>query len=212
MTALPAGTVGAAYSTSLSTTDHRPGTWTVSDGTLPAGLTLTGATIAGTPTTADGWGGFTVALTDVAGATTTATFSLNIRASPIIATGGELATGMVGEHYGVVLATSDRRPGTWTVSDGTLPAGLTVDWSDLSGTPTIAGTFSFTLNFTDTAGATATVAATITIKPFASILPGAPALAVNWATAVPPTAPRRSRCRGSPGSPPSPAVAPPATR
>jgi Fibronectin type III domain len=49
-TALPAATVGKSYTAQLTTADHRPGTWKVTTGGLPAGLALSGYTITGTPT------------------------------------------------------------------------------------------------------------------------------------------------------------------
>lgn len=54
---------------------------------------------------------------------------------------------------------------TWTVISGSLPAGLTIGSSTgiISGTPTTAGTSSFTVQVTDGAGQTATQALSVTI-------------------------------------------------
>jgi len=51
-TRLPMATYGQPYSTELTTADHRHGTWSIvaGSGSLPAGLTLDGYTISGTPT------------------------------------------------------------------------------------------------------------------------------------------------------------------
>jgi len=49
-TTLPNATLGQPYTTTLTTADNRNGTWSITTGTLPAGLTLTGNTITGTPT------------------------------------------------------------------------------------------------------------------------------------------------------------------
>ena len=56
-------------------------------------------------------------------------------------------------------------PFTWSVSAGTLPPGLTLAPSTgaITGTPTGAGTFNFTLRVVDSTGLTATQAQTITI-------------------------------------------------
>lgn len=51
---MPTATVGAAYSQTLTATGTAPITWTVA-GALPAGLSRSGATISGTPTTAGTW-------------------------------------------------------------------------------------------------------------------------------------------------------------
>ncbi|WP_159431257.1 S-layer homology domain-containing protein [Thermophilibacter mediterraneus] len=52
---LPGGPVGTSYSQTLTATGTTPITWSVTSGSLPAGLTLNGSTgeIAGTPTTAE---------------------------------------------------------------------------------------------------------------------------------------------------------------
>lgn len=78
-TTLPNGTVGTAYSQTLSATGgSAPYTWSVSSGTLPAGLTLnTAGLISGNPTTT-GTSPFTVLATDSANPATTATQSLSI--------------------------------------------------------------------------------------------------------------------------------------
>jgi hypothetical protein len=55
-------------------------------------------------------------------------------------------------------------PFTWTVASGTLPPGLTLSSAGtITGTPTKAGTFTFTLKVTDSTGLTATEAQSITI-------------------------------------------------
>jgi len=66
---LPNGTVGAAYSQSLTATGGTtPYTWTISAGALPAGLDITGNTITGTPTTA-GTFSFTLRVRDASNPT-----------------------------------------------------------------------------------------------------------------------------------------------
>jgi len=58
----------------------------------------------------------------------------------------------------------DATPFTWTVDSGTLPPGLSLSpGGAITGTPTAAGTFNFTLKVTDSTGLTATQAQTITI-------------------------------------------------
>ena len=66
-TTLPDGKVGAAYSQALAATGTTPITWALESGSsLPAGLSLSGDTISGTPTTA-GTFTFTVKATNSAG-------------------------------------------------------------------------------------------------------------------------------------------------
>lgn len=66
ITALPGGKVGEAYSRTLAATGSVPITWSLESGSLPAGLTLSGNTISGTPTAA-GTFTFTVKASNAAG-------------------------------------------------------------------------------------------------------------------------------------------------
>ena len=76
--ALPAGRRGKAYNVALTATGGTPGyTWTVLSGALPAGLRLTGDTIAGTPTTR-ATSRFTMRVTDANGATADRAFSISV--------------------------------------------------------------------------------------------------------------------------------------
>jgi hypothetical protein len=81
-TSLPGGTVGVPYSQTLTASGGTsPYTWSLASGTLPAGLTRSGATISGTPTTA-GTYSFTVGVTDAASGTDTQPLSITIGAAP----------------------------------------------------------------------------------------------------------------------------------
>ena len=80
-TSLPDGTVDAVYSQALAT-EGSPTNWSVTSGTLPAGLTLNSdGTITGTPTTANTYT-FTVTATNSAGSTSRQ-FSLTINSVPV---------------------------------------------------------------------------------------------------------------------------------
>ncbi len=79
---LPAGVVGQAYSQTFTSTAGAGGpySWSVTSGSLPAGLLLSsGGVLSGDPTTA-GDSSFTVQVTDVAGNTGSAPFTLQINA------------------------------------------------------------------------------------------------------------------------------------
>ncbi len=75
-------------------------------------------------------------------------------------------------------------PFTWSVSSGSLPPGVTLNASTglLSGTPTTAGTFSFTVKVTDHAGLTDTKDTSITIVPAPSL--SFPAPPSGWTNTV----------------------------
>lgn len=77
---LPRGTVGQPYSTRLRTADNREGTWSVTSGNLPAGLTLVGDTMSGRPTAA-GSSSFTISFTDVRSRSASRSFSVLVVAS-----------------------------------------------------------------------------------------------------------------------------------
>lgn len=69
-------------------------------------------------------------------------------ASPIAITTGSLPNGTVGASYSAPIATAGGRAGqpiTWSVSSGTIPPGLSVSNGVVSGTPTTAGTYAFTI-------------------------------------------------------------------
>ncbi len=63
-------------------------------------------------------------------------------------------------------AVIDATPFTWTVDSGTLPPGLSLSSGGaITGTPTAAGTYNFTMKVVDSTGLTATQAQTIIIAP-----------------------------------------------
>ncbi len=71
-----------------------------------------------------------------------------------ITSASPLAAGTVNQAYSVTLAVSGgTQPFTWSVVLGAWPAGLTLDSSTgaISGTPTTAGTFTFTIQVRDSA-------------------------------------------------------------
>lgn len=77
-TTLPDATAGSAFSQDLAATGTAPLTFTVSGGSLPAGLTLSpSGTISGTPTTA-GTSNFTVMVTDSSNPALTSTQSFTM--------------------------------------------------------------------------------------------------------------------------------------
>lgn len=75
-----------------------------------------------------------------------------------------LASGTTGTAYSQTLTASGTTPVTWTVSAGTLPTGLSLSSAGvISGTPTTAGTFTFTVRASNSAGSD-TASLTITIE------------------------------------------------
>jgi hypothetical protein len=66
----------------------------------------------------------------------------------------------------VLSASGGKPPYSWSVSGGAVPGGLALSSSGtMSGTPTAAGGFPFTLHVADSKGSAATAAATISVAP-----------------------------------------------
>jgi Putative Ig domain len=166
---LPSGKVGIAYSQTLTATDGvSPYTWSITDGSLPGGLTLNANVIAGTPTTSGSFT-FTIQVTDSAGSTAKSSLSINIQSVPVITT-TTLPNGEIGLAYSQALAVSGgTSPYTWAISSGTLPGGLTLSGGVISGTPTAVGAFSFSVQIADSASLTAKANLSINIVPAPSI-------------------------------------------
>jgi hypothetical protein len=77
-----------------------------------------------------------------------------------------LANGTVGTAYSATLAASGgTTPYTWSITAGSLPAGLTLQASTgvINGTPTTAGTYNFTVQVSDSLTGTSSKDLSITI-------------------------------------------------
>ena len=176
-TSLPNGTVNQAYNRPVQASGGTPPlTWTIvaGTGTLPPGLNLNSTTgaISGTPTTA-GTSSFTVRVTDARGQSDTQALSITIGTvppppNPPVITTTTLPSGTVGQFYSQpVQVTGGTGALTWTVSAGTLPPGfddLNPINGVISGTPTAAGTSTFTVQVADSGGLSDTQALSITIS------------------------------------------------
>src|ERR687898_836198 len=145
----------------------------VVDGKLPSGTRLfdfagSSGLINGVPTTA-GTFTFTVQVKFENDATATEIFTIEIlpAEAPTITTEA-LSSGTVGEFYccGNLFASGGVQPFTWSVVAGALPPGLELPKREntISGTPTTAGTFTFTVRVTDDLGAITEKELTITIS------------------------------------------------
>jgi carbon monoxide dehydrogenase subunit G len=161
-TTVPAGTVGVAYSQTITggggTAPY--GGFTVTAGALPAGLSLAaGGALTGTPT-AGGSFNFTIRTTD----STTGTgphngsraYSMTVNAPTISVGPTTLPNGTQGSAYSqTITATGGTGPSSFAVTAGALPAGLTLaTGGGLAGTPTVNGSFNFTVTATDSSTGT----------------------------------------------------------
>ncbi len=145
-----------------------PYTYSVTTGALPTGLTLNSTTgvISGTPTAA-GTASFTITAEDAATATVKQSYSIAIDATQVTLGSTTLPEATVGQSYSATLpASGGTSPYTFSVSIGSLPAGLTLDTTTgvISGTPTTAGSDSFTVTVQDAAGETAKQNYTLSVQ------------------------------------------------
>lgn len=155
-TTLSSLTQGTAFSQTLAATGTSPLTWTISAGTLPAGLVLNSSTgiISGTPTGTGSYS-FAVQATNTAGSDSQ-TYSGTIASTgtaPTITT-TVLDSLQAGFSFSQTLSRTGSTPMTWGVSAGTIPPGLTINSSTgvISGTPTTAASYSFTVQASNSFG------------------------------------------------------------
>jgi len=150
---LASGIVGVSYDQTLTANGGTsPYTWSIASGSLPAGLSFSSSgTLNGTPTAAGSFN-FTIRVIDssIAQQTVQKAFTLTV-VSLSITTTSPLPSGVVGTGYSKGLqASGGTPPYRWSIPSGGLPKGLSLA-SDgvLSGVPTTAGSFSFSIQVTD---------------------------------------------------------------
>jgi hypothetical protein len=170
-----ASQVGATYLVTLKVTGGIPPyTWSLTSGTLPSCLTLNASTgvISGTVTAAcAGSYDLTFEVTDSGTPnklTATESLTIVINGAPAIVLPASIqATAVAGTAYTAsVAATGGAGALTYSITSGTLPAGLALNASTgaITGTPTTAGASTFTIKAADAFGDTpATQSYTITV-------------------------------------------------
>ncbi|WP_425510202.1 putative Ig domain-containing protein [Xanthomonas indica] len=174
---LPSGTAGTAYSQTLSTSGGTaPYSYALSSGTLPAGLSLSGAgVLSGTPTVAGSFT-FVIGVTDAGGFGGSHAYTLAIASPTLAITPPTLPAAAIGASYSQALSTSGgTAPYSYALTAGALPSGMSLSAGGvLSGTPTVAGNFAFTVRVTDANAFTAAQAFTLTVaSPTLTLVPPA---------------------------------------
>jgi large repetitive protein len=184
---LPDSVLGQPYQGHLVTSHNAGGTLSVVAGALPPGLTLpatfgfSGAIISGTPTQQgiEPTYTFTVQGTGDQGQPLYQTYSItvdqNLPLSIVLpSSGSTLTPGTAGQAFGQnFFLSGGAGPYTWAVVSGQLPPGLTLQTfaaptdanNELVGTPTTAGTYTFTMRLSDFNGQQATQSFKLTINP-----------------------------------------------
>ncbi|HEY6797177.1 MAG TPA: putative Ig domain-containing protein [Kineosporiaceae bacterium] len=172
----PAATAGSSYLFVYTTAGPPAPTVSVTSGTLPPGLALTSSGILyGTPTTV---GVYSFALTATNGIAPAATLAQTLTVQPAAPTlSGTAPSGTAGVDYAYTYAVSGIPAPSVSVTAGALPPGLKLTSAGLlSGVPTAAGTYTFTLSATNGPGSVATLAQTVVIDPSPAPTPAAPTL------------------------------------
>ena len=183
--ALPDSVLGLPYQGRLVTSHNAGGTLSVVAGALPPGLALpatfgsSGAVIGGAATqqgieptytfTVQGTGDHGQPLYQAYSITVDQNLPLGI---VLPSSGSTLEPGTVGQAFGQNFFLSGGAcPYSWAVTAGQLPPGLTLQTfaaptdahNELAGTPTQAGTFTFSMRLTDFTGQQATQSFSLTI-------------------------------------------------
>lgn len=175
----PDGNVDVLYNQTAQVSGGlAPYTWSLTSGSLPPGLALTGSTgvIYGVPTNSQSYS-FELTVNDSNTPTSSDTqqFSVFVSGSvgvPLSITTTTFPLSQVGAVYSeTTQATGGATPYTWSVSAGSLPSGLALTASNgtLYGVPTTVQTGSFTLQVTDSLSATDTQAYNLIVSAAAAL-------------------------------------------
>jgi IPT/TIG domain/Bacterial Ig domain/Putative Ig domain len=135
--------------------------------TLPSAQVVSPAQIqAVTPAESSGTVGVTVLNTD--GQTATAANVFTFTRPTLQVTTSSLPAGIVGTNYSTTLAaTGGVPPYSWSTASGALPAGVQLNTSTgvIGGTPTLAGSFSFTVQVQDAKTSSSAASLSLSISP-----------------------------------------------
>ena len=158
---------GTGKTFSVSTTGTAPITYSLTG--APTGVSInpsSGSMTIPSTLTVDEYK-FTITASNIAG-TTPQEFTLTVTevSGPPVITTTSLPNGVVGTAYNQTLTATGTSPITWSVSSGSLPNGLSLNAATgvISGTPTTATTYNFTVTATNgtTPDSTKTLSITIT--------------------------------------------------
>jgi large repetitive protein len=168
-TSLPQGSVGALYQAGFSVSGGAPPyTWNAT-GSVPPGLTVfSSGIIQGIPTAAGNYT-FVVSVTDRNQLSASKSFTVIITGPVLsISTTSPLPNASIGQAYSQTLVASNGTPPyTWIAGTG-IPPGLSLGPSTgtISGTPSLVGSYTFSVSLTDSANNTASAnfALTVTVQ------------------------------------------------
>jgi len=186
---LPTAIVSVPYNQPLPFTGGTaPFNAVITSGAMPSGLTLSASGVISGTTSNLGPASFTVQVTDssVPPQIATQSFTLQVAGSLGFIT-TSLPNGTVSVAYSQSMATSGGLlPVSFAVTSGTLPAGLGItqpssgsQTATLSGTPTTAATYNFTITATDSSTPAQSISLPFSVTIASGALPPATATFVN---------------------------------
>ncbi len=183
---------GSAALDTLMATAHATGTeaWTVASGTLPAGLSITGSTLSGTPTAA-GTTSVTLSVVDASGVPSVAqSLAITVASSPTLTAASKaIASGSAANvNLATLMAASGTSSATYAATG--LPSTLSLSSAGvLSGTPTATGGYSVPVTVTNSNGlsASATLTLSVDVPPSISAASQAMASGTAYSVALPTT-------------------------
>jgi hypothetical protein len=183
---LPYATVGTLYNINLVVSGgEAPYTYDVTIGTLPTGIALrSDGSLYGTPTAA-GTAYFTVTVTDVNNIVGTQNYVLTVDLTAIELSLPEVTATKKSAYTNTVFATGGVAPYTFSQTGGNLPLGLTISSAGIiSGTPSTAGSYTFSIKAVGQNGSSATEEFTIVVTELViSLIPAslpAAKIGVSW--------------------------------
>jgi hypothetical protein len=159
--------VAVPYSSALVASEGVPPyTYSISNGALPPGLSLNSSTgaITGTPTTS-GTYNYTAKVVDSIGGTVTNS-NCSFTVAPALALACASGIAQVGVAYSSALAGSGGVPPyTYSIGNGSLPPGLSLNTSTgaITGTPATTGTYNYSANVADSGGGSVTINCSISM-------------------------------------------------
>jgi hypothetical protein len=166
---LKAGEVGLAYSgaTFDATGGVQPYTFQITEGALPAGLTLSrDGVLTGSPTPAGDFS-FTFEVVDSGGQATSAQDSIDVvpalKLTALKSGAIYVESGCDTVCGGFATQSGGQAPYKYSLKSGALPRGTSLGGTALAGMFTSPGTYNFTIDVTDALGADASVAATFSV-------------------------------------------------
>ena len=190
---LPDAMIGTAYSTSFAATGGKPPySWSFAGGAPPPGLTLGGNGVLSGAPTASGSFTFDVRVTDSVGTSASKPFTLVVASSGVIIVSQNPLSPPLALNAAFSLqlvAAGGAPPYQWGILSGALPTGLSLGFNGvISGSPSVPGTYGFTVQVIDAANSTASRAFTldVAVAPLSIVTPAplSPTLPLGGALSI----------------------------